>query len=236
MKRFIMKVSWIAAILGVVLAALNIFFGHIRFANALFFACLRKGQLKKYCVLMAQSAHETNNWKSNVFLSTNNAFGMGVPVQRSSNRIGQFWSPSENMFFSVYRTVYDSCIDRLNWDIARLIKWKDPDDYMTRVLMKQYATDPDYKTLWTNHLKVLSTSKVLGFLPSKCSTVWPMLFAVGVFFAFSISLLNIVLRGASNRAYSMVSLVVLVIAPLLTWFKMMLKGKDTATPIPPEGQ
>lgn len=127
--------------------------GNAKFALSLWFACLFNGGMKKFRALYAQAYAESgHDFSSELFTKYNNAFGMGFPSVRPAANIGSI-SLNDNlsgtpMLFSVYKSLYQSCKDRLLWDKYNHIKFTSTILYMERVVEKGYATDPLYLGNW----------------------------------------------------------------------------------------
>ncbi len=140
----------VLAVLGVL--ALIAYFNkryQFRFAMALFLACLIKWKLSRYRVLYAQAMHETAWLQSNLAVNYYNAFGMGYPYTRPSTNIGKvsIQTPSEGTLeFSVYRSWFQSCIDRLLWDEYSNVPYTGVIPYLEYIQSRGYATDPAYIT------------------------------------------------------------------------------------------
>lgn len=88
--------------------------------------------------VIAQSKFETGNYQSDLFKRANNAFGMRVPSQRESLRIG------EDNNYSVYDNVGDSLQDLiLYFEAANFpLSVADVDDYAYQLEIRGYYTAP----------------------------------------------------------------------------------------------
>ena len=96
-------------------------------------------------LITAQATHETANFKSNVFLKTNNAFGMKVPRIRKTTFI---LKPSEivrksegSTPYAQYSSVKNSVLDLINWlqyNRADYTKLKNTVDYSTFLKTKGF--------------------------------------------------------------------------------------------------
>jgi len=76
--------------------------------------------------IVAQSQHETNSWRSELFLNNNNLFGMKVPSKREYFGNGGTPAPDGGMY-AKYDTWADSAKDFLSW--LRYVKF--PKDALT---------------------------------------------------------------------------------------------------------
>lgn len=135
--------------------------------NAARAAGLNDAQAK---IITAQATHESGNFKSNVFKTDNNLFGMKMPSKRSKQFIER---PSKIVMrtegatpYAHYSSIQNSVKDlilgwhaynRTNWD-----KIKTPADYATYLKAKGYYGDTysNYLTALVNHLKKLDWLKV----------------------------------------------------------------------------
>lgn len=91
-----------------------------KYQNEVYSAALRGGMNDTLAKLItAQATHETGNFKSNVFLKTNNAFGMKVPRVRKTIFILQ---PSDIVRKSEGATAYAQYSDLKN-SVFDLINW-----------------------------------------------------------------------------------------------------------------
>jgi flagellum-specific peptidoglycan hydrolase FlgJ len=92
--------------------------------------------------IVAQSQHETGNWKSKLFTQYNNLFGMKVPTRRKFFGIGGVPAPDGGEYAN-YKTWADSAKDFLEW--LRYNKFPTDlgsvDTYVKVLMEKRYLTD-----------------------------------------------------------------------------------------------
>jgi len=88
--------------------------------------------------VIAQSKFETGNYQSSLFKRASNAFGMRIPTQRKSLRIG------EDNNYSVYANVGDSLQDlMLYFEAANFpLSVSDVEDYAYQLEIRGYYTAP----------------------------------------------------------------------------------------------
>jgi len=100
-------------------------------------------------IIAAQATHESGNFKSNVFLTDNNAFGMKMPSRRSKKYIAR---PSKIVMrsegatpYAHYNSVEDGIKDLiLSWHAYNKTDWnkiKTPEDYAIYLKSKNYYGD-----------------------------------------------------------------------------------------------
>lgn len=94
-------------------------------------------------LILSQAQHETGNFRSDLLLSTDNAFGMKFPRVRQTTAVG------EDNGYAVYDTLADSVTDYLmrqrNFNIPNTA---DPVAYIEATVASGYAGDPDYGEKW----------------------------------------------------------------------------------------
>lgn len=99
-------------------------------------------------VVLAQSALETGNWTSRLFLERSNAFGMRMPRQRRTNAIGE--TPEG---FAVYANPADSVADYFSRQRAFGIpNTSDAVEYMRATVASGYAQEGGYFDAWAARL------------------------------------------------------------------------------------
>lgn len=91
--------------------------------------------------LYAQAAHETGDFKSNIYKNGRNLFGMKRAMKRP-----KLWT-GEISGHAAYSSELDSLIDRMNWDAWHRINFQNIHDWLGQVQAKGYAADPRYKKL-----------------------------------------------------------------------------------------
>lgn len=101
-------------------------------------------------VMLAQSAHETGGWTSNLCVEHNNAFGMMLPQQRETTAIGGVPNDAHGgAQFAVYASLEDSAIDYLMRQRAfHIANTQDVEEYVADTVSSGYAEDPDYAGKW----------------------------------------------------------------------------------------
>ena len=89
-------------------------------------------------ILVAQAAHETGNFTSNLFKTANNAFGMKVPNIRPTFTIGETKSG-----FAKFATIEDSASDLLLWleHFGIPLNFVDPREYVKAIKARGYFED-----------------------------------------------------------------------------------------------
>lgn len=106
-------------------------------------------------VLYAQAKLETGNFTSNLFKSANNLFGMKPSQSRTRYYDSSVTVGSET--FASYASPTYSVVDRADLDayngVLVPVDVEHIRGYMTAVLSKGYATDPNYITKWVDVLK-----------------------------------------------------------------------------------
>jgi flagellum-specific peptidoglycan hydrolase FlgJ len=89
-------------------------------------------------LLVAQSAHETGNFTSNLFKNFNNAFGYsyvpGGVYQKGAGTIADNGQP-----IAVYESIEDSTKEVIDWIYRRVKEGKFPADLFTITTPEQYA-------------------------------------------------------------------------------------------------
>lgn len=115
-------------------------------------------------VLYAQAYHETGGFKSSLFETANNLFGMRPSTKR--NKYYDTVISNGSGDYAKYATVNYSLIDRLDLDSYNgVLIPTDVDDvlsYMNTVQSKGYATDPSYVAKWLKILQQLSSPDAIG--------------------------------------------------------------------------
>jgi len=124
--------------------------------------------------IVAQSAHETGGWKSNLFKRQNNGFGMLHPRQRKTTSLGPGsvtqpqWEGGAN--YASYRNLSDSAKDLLLYFDARKINWNDIDnatEYSAWLKSKGYygADQTQYTNAllkWMKQIKIPTAIPIMG--------------------------------------------------------------------------
>jgi hypothetical protein len=113
----------------------------LMFYISLAFACLIRGYLKRYRLLLAQAVFETGSFSSNIFNEKNNAFGMKVP------NIRKFYGSSDGSGWAVYSNYLNCCLDRIEWDKYRELVFMDNEGYIEAVTY-YYSPDSGYENIW----------------------------------------------------------------------------------------
>jgi len=121
-------------------------------------------------IITAQATHESGNFKSNVFLTDNNLFGMKMPNKRSKQfieRASKIIMRSEGTApYAHYSSIQNSVKDLiLGWHLYNKTNWdkiKSPADYATYLKSKGYYGDTysNYLTALVNQIKNLDWLKV----------------------------------------------------------------------------
>lgn len=97
-------------------------------------------------LLFAQASLESGHFQSNIYVNTNNAFGMKQPKVRPTTSIGGFQTNTGE--YAKYTSLKESIKDRLLWDnynkIAPAKCGGDVERYLNEVQSKGYAEDPAY--------------------------------------------------------------------------------------------
>lgn len=96
--------------------------------------------------IICQSKHETGNFNSFLANEKNNLFGMGVPVYRTSFRVGEY-KAGNGEIFSVYSSKEDSIKDYIEWlNYTNFpLGLKTIEEFAEEIQRRNYATDPDYE-------------------------------------------------------------------------------------------
>jgi hypothetical protein len=131
--------------------------------------------------IVAQSAHETGVWKSNVFKKLNNGFGMLHPRQRKTTSIGPGSRQPQiegGGNYATYNNLSDSAKDLLLYFDARKINWDEIDnatEYVAWLKSKGYFGAD--QTQYTNAvLKFIKKIKI----PTAIPIVGVALLAIGI--------------------------------------------------------
>ncbi len=90
-------------------------------------------------IVYAQAYHETNGFKSKVFKSNNNLFGMKVPRTRPTTAINQ----NDKKGYAKYKHWKESVLDYYYYQQYRNIELSSEKEYLV-FLRKNYATDKKY--------------------------------------------------------------------------------------------
>lgn len=112
--------------------------------------------LTKYRALLpyiiAQAKHETGNYKSRLYLDSNNLFGMKMPERRPTIATKGFLSPEGNNY-AQYKSDFESLQDLLLWmDFVKFpVRVQSPDEYAKSLKAKSYFGDTVEN--YTNGLK-----------------------------------------------------------------------------------
>lgn len=92
--------------------------------------------------IVAQSQHETANWKSPLFEKNNNLFGMKVPTKRKYYGTGGTQAPDGGLYAN-YNSWSDSAKDYLEW--LRYNKFptglKSVEDFVKQLKLNNYFGD-----------------------------------------------------------------------------------------------
>lgn len=97
-------------------------------------------------ILIAQAKHESANFTSNLFVNTNNAFGMMHPYKRPTTSLGPFGRAEGRNGYAKYRCIEESAEDIMLYLKARNIPdYKLPRQYIKHLKKKHYFEDSYYK-------------------------------------------------------------------------------------------
>lgn len=103
--------------------------------------------------LYAQARHESGNFTSNIYLNTNNCFGMKQPKVRPTTSLGG-WTGSNGTIWANYSSIVSAVEDRVLWDNYFQIQppesARDIQRYFNDIQSKGYAEDPQYVQLVMN--------------------------------------------------------------------------------------
>lgn len=106
-------------------------------------------------LLVAQSRHETGNWKSKLSRKANNVFGMHK-AKKNTRAIGVMVAEKGNRF-AMYATVEDSTLEALEWLSKKdcPFKFKNSNEYAKWLKSKGYYEDSvaNYSNALKAHLK-----------------------------------------------------------------------------------
>lgn len=120
------------------------------FSEENLYSYLKELEIKHPDIVLAQAKLETGNFTSDLFLESNNLFGMMRAQSRPNTSIGV-----TNNGFAIYKTWKDSVLDYTLYYTAYL-KNKSRDEIFA-FLQDKYAENPQYIHLLKNIIKNLNT-------------------------------------------------------------------------------
>lgn len=102
-------------------------------------------------LMAAQAKLETGNYTSNIFMCSNNLFGMKAVTLRKTTQNGDFRG------YGTYDSWMESCIDRILWDLHKFSEKPSYEDYTEK--LRLYAEDEEYIEKLEKIVKTLKTLK-----------------------------------------------------------------------------
>lgn len=97
-------------------------------------------------ILIAQARHETGNFTSNLFVKSNNAFGMRHPSKRPTTSLGPFARAEGRGGYAHYESLEDSAMDMVLYLRARNIpNYSQVRPYIRHIKKKNYFEDSYYR-------------------------------------------------------------------------------------------
>lgn len=131
---------------------------------------LQNNDMIYLATLYAQAILETGSFKSNIYMTANNMFGMR-PAQKRTKLYDSVLSTANGDFAS-YNTLEQSLRDRIALDtynnVARPQTWEDVRVYMEKVMQKGYTHEKTYVTAWSDCLsRIISNAEDYDFSDSQ---------------------------------------------------------------------
>lgn len=129
-------------------------------------------------LMVAQSKHETANYKSSAFKNLNNAFGY-KQYKGSSYQIGSGGTPTDGGKFAKYANVENSALEVASWINRRWNDFKNvqtPTDYANALKKNLYYTNPTAE--YIRGLTFYMGSKTFTTSPQKNSNINSLLFMI----------------------------------------------------------
>lgn len=115
-------------------------------------------------VLYAQAKLESANFTSNIFVNTNNCFGMNQPKVRPTTSLGG-WTGANGNLWANYSSVETAVNDRVLWDdyfkVPAPTGADDVSRYMNEVQQRGYAEDPQYIKKWKSIFEQISGLEIV---------------------------------------------------------------------------